>query len=124
MKNFQIKQQLDYAQQQVHEYRQREQNYLRQIEEHNASAQQVISRLASWSRCVGSCHSLNEKRINDPYITLFFQLRVDLAKERIMLEIRQSVAGGTRGPVPREKILTMQRQLRQDLELLERAAAQ
>lgn len=41
-----------------------------------------------------------------------------------MLEIRQSVGSRSPCPVSREKILTLQRQLRQDLELLERAAAQ
>ena len=41
-----------------------------------------------------------------------------------MLEIRQSVSARTPCAIPREKILTLQRQLRQDLELLERAAAQ
>merc|ERR1712242_92230 len=93
--NINMKNQFEFAEQQyreqIRDYQNREQEYLRQIEVHNSQSA---------------------------------QLRHESAKERIMLEIRQSVSARTPCTIPHEKILTLQRQLRQDLELLERAAAQ
>jgi hypothetical protein len=50
------------------------------------------------------------------------QIRQDKAKERVILEVRTCLAQRTKCLVPRETIQQLQIQLRQDLDVLERAA--
>lgn len=51
------------------------------------------------------------------------QVRLDVARERIMQEVRASEKARRPCPVPREQLAQMQQQFRLDLDMLERASA-